>query len=60
MRIKIDWRGPLFSFYRGDNLLLELRVWPVTIEHWHVDATAAHKCDAEDGRPCTRCGKHEV
>lgn len=38
MRVRIDWRGPLFAFYRGDNLLVEMRVWPVTIEYWHKHA----------------------
>lgn len=38
MRVQIDWRRPLFSFYRGENLLLELRVWPITVEYWRKDA----------------------
>lgn len=38
MRVRVEWNWPLFSFYRGDNLRLELRVWPVTVEYWRPDA----------------------
>lgn len=38
MRVRIDWQLPLLSLYRGDNLLIELRVWPVTFAYWHKDA----------------------
>ncbi len=38
MRVWMHWQRPLFSFYRGDNLLFELRVWPVTVALWHRDA----------------------
>jgi hypothetical protein len=38
MRVRIDWQRPMFSFYRGENLLWELRVWPFTVECWHREA----------------------
>lgn len=38
MHLRLHWHRPLFSIYRGENLLLQLRVWPVTFEYWHKDA----------------------
>jgi hypothetical protein len=38
MRVRIEWQRPLFSLYRGGNLLLELRIWPITVEYWHRGA----------------------
>lgn len=38
VRIYIDWKPPLFSFYRGENLLLEVKVWMIHFEWWHREA----------------------
>lgn len=38
MTLRWNCSRPVFVFYRGENLLLEIKVGPLHFEWWHRDA----------------------